>query len=143
VTRGEQFLAEVRSWIGTPFHPQQAAKGKGCDCKGLLWGAARELGFPEAESFYATFTSYDLRRKHGIPPILKEGMAALFDPVTERQPGDILLLKQGAAPVHFAVDAGETAIHTQIGGKPWVKETKLRVLLAVFSLDSAWRWRNG
>jgi hypothetical protein len=66
--------------VGTPFVPQQAVKGKGCDCKGLIWGAARELGFPEADTPYAQFVHYDLGRRDGIPSaLLKQGMAALFD----------------------------------------------------------------
>lgn len=30
--------AEVLSWLGTPYHHQQAVKGIGCDCLGLLRG---------------------------------------------------------------------------------------------------------
>jgi hypothetical protein len=48
-------------------------KGVGCDCKGLVQGVARELGFPEAESFYATFASY--RPDRPVPSrLLIEGM---------------------------------------------------------------------
>jgi hypothetical protein len=34
---------------GNAVRSAAGVKGKGCDCKGLIWGAARELGFPEAE----------------------------------------------------------------------------------------------
>jgi cell wall-associated NlpC family hydrolase len=143
-SRGEVFLAEVREWIGTPFHDQASAKGKGCDCKGLLWGAARECRFPEADSFYATFIGYDLSR--GVPhDLLKEGMAALFDRVNEMRPGDILLChlkKRARRPGHLAVySGGEKAIHTQINSKSWVKENSLRSLFFYYPLDSIWRWR--
>lgn len=144
-TRGEQFLAEVRSWIGTPFHPQAAAKGQGCDCKGLIWGPAREIGFAEAATPYARFIAYDLARANGVPSaLLKQGMAALFDRTEEMLPGDILLLNSGGRPAHLAVYAGDgKAIHAQIKSKPWVKETSLRALLQVCPLDSVWRWRDG
>jgi cell wall-associated NlpC family hydrolase len=68
-TRGDLVAAEVEKWNRTPFHEQQATKGRGCDCKGLLWGVARDLGFPEAESFYATYSSptTSARRRSSAP----------------------------------------------------------------------------
>ena len=39
----------ARSWIGTPYHHQMAAKGLGCDCLGLVRGVYRELYGKEAE----------------------------------------------------------------------------------------------
>jgi hypothetical protein len=62
----------------------QSVKGVGCDCKGLIQGVARELGLKEAESFYATFSSY--RPDKPVPvSLLKEGMAAVFDQADEPQ----------------------------------------------------------
>jgi cell wall-associated NlpC family hydrolase len=143
-SRGERFLAELSTWEGTPFHPQQATKGKGCDCKGAMWGAAKELGFPEADSFYATFVNYDLTKAHGVPvALLKEGMAALFDRVEEMEPGDLLLCRVHGAPGHLAAYAGNgEALHTQIKSKAYLKRTNLRALLKVYPLDSVWRWRD-
>ncbi|WP_425039187.1 NlpC/P60 family protein [Primorskyibacter sp. S187A] len=37
----------ARSWVGTPYVHQQAEKGAGCDCLGLLRGVWRELGGKE------------------------------------------------------------------------------------------------
>lgn len=137
--------AEVREWLGTPFKWQASQKGVGCDCKGLLWGVARELGFPEAESLYAQVADYSPTRP--VPSaLLKEGMAAIFDPVTEIQPGDVLLLKTSkTGPAgHIAIVSGDgRAIHAQgVGDKEWVKETRLRALLKICPLVSAWRWRD-
>ena len=144
-TRGELVAAEAREWIKTPFAWQQSQKGRGCDCKGLLWGVARELGFPEAESLYAKVADYSPDRP--VPSaLLKEGMAAIFDPVGDMRPGDVLLLRvTRRGPVgHIAiVSSDDSAIHAQIGSKDWVKETKLRALLAVCPLVSIWRWRDG
>jgi NlpC/P60 family putative phage cell wall peptidase len=141
MTRGEAVAAEARAWLGTPFRWQASVKGVGCDCKGLLWGVARELGFPEAESLYAKVADYSPTRP--VPSaLLKEGIAAIFDPVEEMQPGDILLLKVGGRPSHIAIYSGEgRAIHAQIGPKNWVKEASLRALLKKFPMDSVWRWR--
>lgn len=148
MTRGEQFLAEIREWEGTPFHAQAAAKGKGADCKGMLWGAARNLGFPEADTFYATFIEYDLTTRDGIPGgLLKEGMAAIFDEVSfeDRELGDILLCKWGNEPGHLAVYSGnDRAIHTHtplVAAHGKVRENALRSLFFYYPLDSVWRWK--
>jgi NlpC/P60 family putative phage cell wall peptidase len=141
--RGGLVAAQARLWLGTPFVWQASQRGVGCDCKGLLWGVARELGFPEAESLYARVADYSPTRP--VPSaLLKEGFAAIFDPVSEMQPGDILLLKRGGCVAHIAiVSSDDSAIHAQIDSKAWVKETKLRALLKVWQLDSVWRWRDG
>jgi hypothetical protein len=94
--RGQLVAAALPAWEKTPFHPQARVKGAGCDCKGLLWGVADELGFPEAQSEYAKAIDYSLTKRDGVPSArLKEGFAALFDPVTDMQAGDILLLQVG------------------------------------------------
>lgn len=148
-TRGELVAAEAREWLKTPFVWQQSCKGVGCDCKGLLWGVARELGFPEAESLYAKVSDYSPTRP--VPSaLLKEGMAAIFDPVEgELLPGDVLLLKvngRNGPTNHIAIISPDPAraIHAQAGGeKEWVKEMRLAALLKICPLDSAWRWRDG
>jgi cell wall-associated NlpC family hydrolase len=142
-TRGELVAAEAREWLGTKFIWQASQKGVGCDCKGLLWGVARELGFPEAESLYAKVADYSPTRP--VPSaLLKEGFAAIFDPVSEMQAGDVLLVRLGGRPCHIAIYSGEgRVIHAQIGPKNWVKETRLAALLKKCPLDSVWRWRHG
>jgi hypothetical protein len=145
VTRGDMVAAEVERWDRTPFHPQQRARGYGVDCKGLPWGVAAELGFPEAQSRYANFITYDLTARNGLPhKLLLEGMAALFDRVEEIEPGDILLLKIGGLPAHIAIASRNEgrAWHAQLGPNAFVKEASLRSLLKMFPLHSIWRWRD-
>lgn len=147
ISRDAAVAREVESWAGTPFREQAAQKGVGCDCKGLLWGIARDLGFPEAESFYARFIHYDLSTKSGLPhELLVEGFEALFDRADEIAPGRILLLKRGSVPSHIAIasrNEGRTW-HAQIGAKDWVKEASIRSLThpSMFPLHSIWRWRD-
>lgn len=139
----EAIVREARAWIGTPFVWGQSQKGIGCDCKGLIQGVARELGLPEADTFYATFSQY--RPDKPVPvSLLKEGMAAVFDAAESPKPGDVLLLKVNGKAQHLAIYCGETAIHAQGGGaKEWVKETRLAALTKMCPIDSVWRWRDG
>lgn len=136
---GEQIAEVAETWIGSPFR-WQGAQRCGCDCKGLCAGVARELGRPEADSVEALAGDYggkvDAKR-------LKAGLTRLFDQVTERQPGDLLLLKFNGSPQHLAICAPRD-------GKP------NRVIEAMPSgpgkvrpahwpdhrVDSIWRWRD-
>lgn len=136
---------EVELWDRTPFHPQQAVRGRGVDCKMLPAGIARDLGFPEAQSVYALTTDYDLGKRHGLPHrTLLEGMQALFDRVDEIRPGRLLLLKVRGQPAHLAI-ASRTegrAWHAQIDPNPFVKEASIRSLTKMFPLHSIWAWRD-
>lgn len=136
----EVIVAEARQWIGTPFVWGQSQKGVGCDCKGLVQGVAREIGLPEAQTFYATFASY--RPDKPVPTaLLKEGMAKVFAGADQMKPGDVLLLKMHGRAQHLAICCGDTAIHAWAVGKERVKETRLELLLKVCPLDSVWRFR--
>lgn len=145
MTKGDLVAAEVEFWDRTPFHPTACARGHGVDCKMLPAGVARDLGFPEAQSFYALTTDYNLSKKNGLPySTLLEGMAALFDRVEDIRPGDLLLLKINGHPAHIAI-ASRTegrAWHAQIQPNAFVKEASLRALLKMFPLHSIWRWRD-
>lgn len=81
---------------------------------------------------------------HKVPvERLKAGLARLFNRVTDRQPGDVLLLNVGGKPQHLAIAAPtETkpsrtiqALHTGPG-----KVLAVRVPAAM--IDSIWRWRD-
>ena len=139
---GERVVNEVREWIGTPFHDQASLKGVGCDCKGLVWGVARALGRPEANTSYAEFIHYDLKRRNGVPgKLLRQGMAALFDRADQIRPGDILLLSCEGEPRHMAIATDEGfAIHAS--GKRGVKERSLKAVSHKYQIDSIWRWRG-
>lgn len=140
-------VAEAYEWVGTRFHDQASLKGHGCDCKGFVWGVARELGRPEAQSFHANITDYDLRKPIDWK-LLKAGMGEVFDRVEEPEPGDVLLLRINNKPGHLAIYCGvrnglERVIHAQIAPNDRVKETTMRALLKLCPLDSVWRWRDG
>jgi hypothetical protein len=148
-TRNELVALEVEKWDRTPFAQQQCCKGAGVDCKMLPAGIARDLGFPEADSFYALTREYDVSRAGKLPhDLLVEGMAALFDRVEDIIPGDLLLLKveaYGYRPGHIAIASRNEgrAWHAQIRPNPYVKEASLAAILKICPLHSVWRWRNG
>jgi hypothetical protein len=136
---------EVELWNRTPFEPGQACRGSGVDCKMLPAGVARDLGFPEAQSFYAVTRDYDLTRKGGLPSkLLLEGFERLFDRVQEIRPGRLLLLKVGRNPAHVAIASRREgyAWHAQIQPNAFVKEASIRSLTKVFPLHSIWAWRD-
>jgi cell wall-associated NlpC family hydrolase len=129
-------VAEARTWIGTPFRWGQATKGRGVDCKGLLWGVARELGRPEAQSEFAQFVGY--RDKTDVRHLLK-GIGALFNRVKEMRPGDILVLIVGWQPQHIAIYAGGGKIIHTARGIGQVREVPLGKSRRVHSI---WTWRG-
>jgi cell wall-associated NlpC family hydrolase len=128
----------AEGWIGTPFKWQGRVRA-GCDCKGLVAGIAAELGRPEAQSLEALCGDYggkvDAAR-------LKAGLAKLFDRVTERQAGDVLLLRLGGKPQHLAIAAPNDKEPCRIiEAMPSV--SKVRPGLArAGRVDSIWRWRD-
>lgn len=120
MTRAE-IVAEARSWVGTPFHWQASIKGVGADCKGLVWGVARELGLPEAQTLHASAADYgpvvDAQR-------LLAGLRATFRPVAkgEEQPGDVVVLLHHGKPQHLGIYTGRGIVHASMRGRAQVVE---------------------
>jgi cell wall-associated NlpC family hydrolase len=141
---GDRIAEEALSWRDTPFTWGQSQKGVGCDCKGLLAGVFRELGLPEADSYYAAFSSYRVDRP--VPAgLLLQGFEKLFDRVdaAAAAAGDILLLKFAGAPAHMAIHVGNgRAVHAYHGHCGRVRERDLAVLFHKFPLHSVWRTRH-
>lgn len=130
-------VAEARTWVGTPFVWQASLKGVGADCKGLIWGVARELGLPEASSVYAAVADY--RRVVPVPLLLK-GLAATFTRAPDPQSGDVLLMTMGGQPCHLGFHAGDAVIHTYNNGPRRVITSRLAAVASVWPIHSAWRF---
>lgn len=110
VTRAA-IIAEARAWLGTRWQHQQALKGIGCDCIGLVAGVARELGIPEGARFRADprFRGYGRTPE---PKMLRAACAEYLDPVDAAIPGDVLVLRFESEPQHFALlSAPDYMIH--------------------------------
>lgn len=130
----------ARAWVGTPFHWGGSVRGTGCDCKGLIAGVARDLGRIEANSFEALFIGYGNRSN---PDMLQTGMARLFDPVSEKRPGDLMLLNINGKPLHLAIYIGDgRMIHTYSkSARPEVKNVPMGTYWSE-KVHSIWRWRD-
>lgn len=131
-------VAEALSWVGTPHVWQQARKGRGCDCKGLIAGVARELGMREASSIYAGMHQY----RNVDCALLREGMDSLFDRADEMLPGDVLILKMNRRPQHLAIVGDGEIIHSYARGPNSVTRTHMGPALRLWPLDSIWKWRG-
>jgi NlpC/P60 family putative phage cell wall peptidase len=137
VTTAADIVAEAEAWLGTPFHWQASLKGVGCDCKGLIWGVARELGLPEAASLYAQIADYGAR----VPvETLLAGLQATLTRTAFAQPGDVLLFRMAGRPQHLGLHAGDRVIHTYNGGPRRVISTHLAAPARPWPLHSAWRF---
>ena len=93
----QRFIQEVTAWIGTPFVHQGRARGHGCDCIGLVIGAAAKLGLRVVdERAYA-------RRPKSV--LLRDKMREHLQPVSvdAMEPGDIMLFRIHKWPQHVAV----------------------------------------
>lgn len=133
-----EIVTEARSWVGTPFKWQQATKGRGCDCKGLVAGVARNVGRPEGESVYALMQA-EYRRVVPVD-LLRKGLSDLLDEVTDMQPGDVLLMQTGGKAQHLGIYSGDgRMIHTYGRGVRCVVEVPLMPQWPVVSI---WRWRD-
>lgn len=145
VTR-EQIAAEALEWaaLKTPFHWQASLKGKGCDCKGLILGVARELGLPEANSPFGAIADYKLRVDCKL---LVEGLRETFDPVESPGLGDIILLKLDGKPQHLAIlaESGDRPRMVHTYNTPGRVNHVVSVPFTAIwrnQMASAWTWRS-
>jgi cell wall-associated NlpC family hydrolase len=94
----------ARALVGVPFRPQGRNADVGVDCIGLVVLTAEAVGL----------TLPDVRDYHlsDHPARLWAGLrAAGFQPVTEPQPGDLVLLRIASAARHLAIASPIGLIH--------------------------------
>lgn len=136
---GKMIAAEAETWIGTPFKWQGRVKA-GCDCKGLVAGVAAACGRSEGESLQAIAGDYSTKVDSKR---LIDGLAQLFDKVTDIMPGDVLAISIEGRPQHLAIAAPTDkrqsrtiqAFHT--GPRKVVAIGQPRA-----AIHSIWRWRD-
>lgn len=136
----DRIVVEARTWLGTPFRDQQAVKGVGCDCLGLVVGVAEAIGFAAVgEDLRAAMRSYNPTRIDVA--LLKIGLRRHCERIDAVEPGALLLWKVGkpSRPQHLAIATeGGRMIHCWGKGPQKVIEVPIghgRMEL----IDSIWR----
>jgi NlpC/P60 family putative phage cell wall peptidase len=114
---GAAIVAAARGWIGTPYVHQQAVRGAGCDCLGLVRGVWREVRCAEPEAVPAYTPDWsesagDERLWRAARRWLRERAAS------DAGPGDVLLfrMRAGAVAKHLGIMSGpDSFVHAYSG----------------------------
>lgn len=131
-----EFIAEVRTWIDTPFAHAGRIKGVGVDCVGILAGAGKACGIIDYDNVNYSPKTVD-------SALLVSELSRFSDivPIKDRKPGDILLLAiRGNAQHTGVLTTHNTFVHAYASaGK--VCESSLephfiRSLVAVFRIKA-------
>lgn len=99
-------VEEARSWLGTPYRHQAAAKGAGCDCLGLLRGVWCAV-YGDHPKVPAYSPDWDEVAQRDV--LLEAARRYLVEtPVGERRPGDVILfrMRRGAVAKHLGICSG-------------------------------------
>lgn len=102
-----KIVSEARAWIGTPYVHQQAAKGAGCDCLGLVRGVWRAVYGDEPERPPAY--SMDWSEPQGEERLWEAALRHLAaKPVGDPAIGDVVLFRMRAGSVakHLGIQSG-------------------------------------
>ncbi|WP_316150423.1 NlpC/P60 family protein [Cupriavidus sp. BIC8F] len=126
VSRAE-FVAEVRTWLGTPYHHQGRLKGVGVDCGGLLVCAGKALGLTDFD-----MQGYGRYPDGSLLPLCEAHMQRIT--LADVAPGAVILFQWQSRPSHLgivtAVDGDEWLMtHAYIQSRKVVEHR----------LDDAWR----
>lgn len=130
------FVAEVRTWIGTPFVHAGRARGVGVDCVGILAGSAQAVGLAiEDQANYSPLVD----SAYLVSQLLKY---CRLVPLHDRRAGDILLFSvQGNAQHTGVMVSDRTFVHAyQTAGR--VCESDLEPVFAR-TLTAVFRIREG
>ena len=99
-----EFVDAARGWIGTPYVHQNAVKGAGCDCLGLLRGVWREVFGREPE--FVPAYSMDWSEPQGEERLWEAALRHLHPKALgDEASGDVLLfrMRDGAVSKHLGL----------------------------------------
>lgn len=102
----------ARTWVGTPFIKGQRTKGVGCDCSGLVFGVAQELGIQLKDN--QLYRGWD----KGVFRNMADYVGKQLIPVSVPQIGDVMLFRVKALhkrPTHMGIKTELGMIHTWTG----------------------------
>ncbi len=119
VTRAD-IVTEAKTWLNVPYKD----KGRnrfGIDCAGLVMKVGQETGISDYES-----TDYPRRPDGTFVQRFRDKMDTIV-PITEAQPGDVLLFAESGCMCHSAimilVDGQPGIIHSHAGYRGVIEET--------------------
>lgn len=101
-----EFIAECRRWLDTPFHHQGRALGVGVDCAGVIVMAGRAAGVPVVDDL--TYDHAPNARRLRAMLAAQPGLHSCA--LNDEQPGDLLLMREAVDATHLAVQTGPDSI---------------------------------
>ena len=102
----DDILTAARSCLDTPFRHQGRIPGLALDCAGLVVSVAKEIG-----ADYIDRPGYSRNPSGGLLESALDDQPCL-ERVTDRQPGDVLLMRFAGEPQHLAIFTGDNIIHS-------------------------------
>ncbi len=93
----DQIVQEALSWRGVRFRHQGRTRAHGVDCAGLVIAVAQELGLSE-------FNVVNYRKEPDQQQFIQHFKDQMREkPVLDREPGDIVLLRDNIFTCHTAI----------------------------------------
>ena len=102
----DDILIAARRCLETKFVHQGRIPGLALDCAGLVVSVAKEIG-----ADYIDRPGYSRNPSGGLLESALDDQPCL-ERVTDRQPGDVLLMRFSGEPQHLAIFTGENIIHS-------------------------------
>jgi cell wall-associated NlpC family hydrolase len=133
----KQFLAEMRTWVGTPWKHQGRFKGRrgGVDCVGVVAEARKVVGFAP---HWRDVKNYG---RTPDPQRIRDELGTHLDRVEDLRPGAVLLMSFGKDPQHLAVYTERGTIIHAYAQKRRVVEQRLDSELRTLVRD-IYYWRE-
>lgn len=102
---GEEIAARARALVDVRFRPQGRAPATGLDCVGVV---AAALGVEQARCDYAL-------RGGGLEALTEELETAGLIRVSDRQVGDVLVMRAGPEQLHLGIATESGLVHADAG----------------------------
>lgn len=99
-------ITAARSQLGTRFMHQGRVSGKWLDCAGLVVYVARKI-----KADYNELPGYGRVPNNGLLESVLDSQPCFYR-VSNKQPGDVLLMRFTKEPQHVAIFTGDTIIHS-------------------------------
>jgi hypothetical protein len=100
-TKRAAVIAEARTWLSTPFHPNACVKGHGVDCGRFLIAVYSSVGLmPEYEPGY---WSPQFHLHSGEPSYMAEMLKFAHEIQVPPEPADIVMIHLGRQYAHSGI----------------------------------------